>query len=157
MFIRRLPSGFKYGLIRPAAESYSAGGGETVAESGLAVALFRNSAESTVEIINSVGSRLEVSLTTATPSKRALGDQVAEFAGAACGDVGGESRGQASVYLSRLLTDCLRASHGALLAVAPFNKAFPLSGFSDGVFLPEPLPLIQTMLSAVKEQTAARS
>jgi hypothetical protein len=71
----------------------------------LAAAILRNSAENTVEIVNSVGIRLEISLTTATPSKRAMSGQVLEFATAACMDLPAADQEQAIGYLARVLTE----------------------------------------------------
>ncbi|HEY7426630.1 MAG TPA: hypothetical protein VH682_20510 [Gemmataceae bacterium] len=115
VYVRRVAAGFEFGLFRPAAETYSAGAEETLTESGLPVVLLRHSAENTVEIIDGHGSKLEISLTTAMPSNKAMSGQVTEFAAAACADVAKGRRVQAVGYLGRVLTDCLRGSHGALL------------------------------------------
>jgi hypothetical protein len=155
VYIRRLENGFSYGLFRPAAESYATGPEAALIASSLPAALLRHSAENTVEIINSSGGRLEISLTTAAPSNRAMGGQVLEFAQASCSDMALESREQASGYLARVLTEFLRESHGTLLATAPFAKPLDPKKFSDGILLSEPIPLVQTMLTAVKQQTAA--
>ena len=157
VFIRRTVDGFDFGLFRPSAETYSAGADEALASSGLPAALLRHSAESTVEIINGSGGRLEISLTTATPSNREMGGEVAEFAKAACSDVSQESRQQAAGYLSRLLVDHLRGSHGALLAAVPHEKKLDRKKLSDGVVLQEPIPLIRTMLAAKRENTVVES
>lgn len=155
VYIRRTEGGFRYGLFRPAAQSYSVGASAVLVASGLPAAIFRNSAENTVEIVNSVGARLEISLTTATPSKRAMSGQIMEFAQAACLDVPIEERERASGYLTRVLTDFLRSSHGALLAVAPADRVLDADKLADGVVFPQPVPIIKYMLAAVTEQTAA--
>lgn len=157
VYIRRRAHGFGFGLFRPAAETYSAGPEATLAASGLPAALLRHSAENTVEIINSAGGRLEISLTTASPSNRAMSGQILEFSRAACLDVAGGSRAQAAGYLARVLTEFLRGSHGTLLAAAPSAKSLDPKKFSDGVILEEPIPLVQTMLSAAKEKAAAEA
>jgi hypothetical protein len=154
VYIRRDSRGYGFGLFRPAAESYSAGAEATLAGSGLPVVLLRNSAEHTVEVINSAGDRLEISLTTSTPSKGATGGQILAFSQAACLAVPPAERALAVTYLDRLLTSCLRGSHGALLAVAPHHKKLDSAKFSDGVVLPDPILLVDMLLSAVREQSA---
>lgn len=84
-----------------------------------------------------------------------MSGQILEFSRAACSDVDEDSSGQAAGYLARVLTEFLRGSHGTLLAAAPYAKALDPKKFSDGVILRESIPLIQTMLTAVKEKTAA--
>lgn len=117
--------------------------------------LLRHSAENTVEIINSAGGRLEISLTTAAPSNQATSGQILNFSRAACSDVAENATEQAAGYLTRVLTEFLRGSHGTLLATAPISKALDPKKFSDGVILHEPIPLVQTMLTALRERTAA--
>lgn len=151
VYIRRKNKGFEYGLFRPAAETYSAGPVTSLAPT-LPIAILRHSAESTVEIINSVGGRLEISLTTTAPSNSGL---ISDFASAACSDVTDVSKDLSTGYLDRILTGYLRGSHGALLAVVPCTKSWDKKLFSDGVILREPIPLIQTMLIAAREQTVA--
>ena len=141
VYIRRHDHTFSFGLFRPAAETYSAGPAVTLAASGLPAALLRHSAENTVEIINSVGGRLEISLTTAAPSQRAMSGQILEFSRAACSDVVEDARGQAVNYLGNVLTEFLRGSHGTLLAAAPCAKGLDPKKFSDGVLLREPIRL----------------
>jgi hypothetical protein len=68
VYIRRLGTGFDFGLFRPTAETYSVGSEVALASSGIPAALLRRSAENTVEIINSVGGRLKISHTMAPPS-----------------------------------------------------------------------------------------
>jgi hypothetical protein len=155
VFIRRRNAGFSFGLFRPAAETYSAGPEATLTASGLSAALLRHSAESTVEIINSAGGRLEISLTTAAPSNRATSSQILDFSSAASSDVAEAFRIQAAGYLARVLTEFLRGSHGTLLAAAPCVRALDPKQFSDGVILQDPIPLVQTMLTAMREKTAA--
>lgn len=155
VFIQRSGQGFKYGLFRPGAASYSIGAEATLTASALPAVILRNSAENTVEIVNSVGGRLEISLTTATPSKRSLGGQIVEFSRIACLDLPEEEREQAAGYMSRLLIEFLRASHGALLAVAPFGAPLEPDKFSDGIIFAEPVPLAKLMLAAAKEQSAS--
>jgi hypothetical protein len=154
VYIRRREDSFDFGLFRPAAETYSAGPETTLAASGLPVALLRHSAENTVEIINSAGGRLEISLTTAAPSVHSMSGQILKFSLAACCDVSSEFRDQAAGYLARILTEFLRGSHGTLLAAAPCAKALDAKKFADGIILQEPISLIQTMWNAVKESTA---
>lgn len=155
IYLRREVSRYTYGLFRPAAETYAAGAEATLPTSGLPAALLRNSAENTVEIINSAGERLEISLTTATPSKSATSGQIVAFAQVACAAVAEAQRERAMAYLGRLLTDHLRTSHGALLGVVPFHKKVDKGKFSDGVILTEPIPLIATMLTAAAERSAS--
>jgi hypothetical protein len=155
VYIRRHKNSFSYGLFQPAAETYSAGPEATLAASGLPAALLRHSAEKTVEIINSTGGRLEISLTTSAPSNRAMSGQILDFSSAACSDVAEDSREQATGYLARVLTEYLRGSQGTLLAAAPWAKVLDPKKFSDGVILQQPIPLVQTMLTAVKEKTVA--
>jgi len=157
VYIKRSGNGFEFGLFRPAAETYSAGTETTLAASGLPVALLRHSAENTVEIVNSADGRLEISMTTATPSSRAVSGQIMEFSQVACSDVADDFRVQAAGYLARLLTEFLRGSHGVLLAAAPSTKRLHKTHFSDGVVLQQPIGLIQTMLNAVKEKTAVEA
>lgn len=157
VYIRRRENGFNFGLFRPAAETYSAGPEATLAASGLPAAILRHSAENTVEIINSAGGRLEISLTTATPSNRPMSGQILEFAHAACSDVARAFRDRATGYLARVLAEFLRGSHGTLLAAAPCGQALDLRKFSDGVILREPIPLVHTMLTAMKEKTVAEA
>ena len=123
-------------------------------ELGMAMRILRNSAYNTVEIINSVGCRLEISLTTATPSKRSMSEQISEFSLAACSDLADDEREQAAGYLARVLIEFLRASHGALLAVAPTGVPLEHDKFPDGIMFPEAVPLLRLMLVAVKEQSA---
>jgi hypothetical protein len=151
VYIRRRDHGFSFGLFRPAAETYSAGPEATLAASGLPAALLRHSAENTVEIVNSVAGRLEISLTTAAPSQRAMGGEVLDFSRAACSDVPEHSREQATGYLARILTEFLRGCHGTLLAAAPCAKDLDPKKFADGVILQEPIPLVQMMLTVAKE------
>ena len=125
--------------------------------SKLPVGLFRHSAENTVEIITGNGSRLEISLTTAMPSSQPMSGLVFEFATVACSEVPEEDREQATGYLARTLTDLLRVSHGALLAIAPSKKKLDKEKLSDGVILPEPIPLIQTMLGAIRGKAATEA
>jgi hypothetical protein len=155
VYVRRRANGFDFGLFRPAVESYSSGAEEVLTTSGLPASLLRHSAENTVEIINGNGARLEISLTTAMPSNKAMSGQVAEFAAAACSDVPDQVRTRAAGYLARFLTDCLRGSHGALLAAVPVRKKLDRKKLSDGVVLTEPIPLIQTMFAAVRKKSAA--
>jgi hypothetical protein len=155
VYIRRETNSYSYGLFRPAVESYSAGAEITLAASGLPAALMRNSAENTVELINSAGERLEISLSTATPSKGAMSGQVIAFAQAACSEVPEVKRGMAAAYLGRVLTDHLRGSHGALLGIAPHQKKLDKAKFADGVILAEPIRLVETMLAAVAERSAS--
>jgi hypothetical protein len=157
VFIRRHEKGFSFGLFRSDAEAYSAGAEATLTASGLPAALLRHSAENTVEIINSVGGRLEISLTTATPSNQAMSAQIAAFAKVSCSDLVADYREQAAGYLARVLTEFLRGSHGALLGAAPYKKVLDRKRLSDGAILQEPIPLVQTMLAAVKETTAAEA
>ncbi len=155
VYVRRRTNGFDFGLFRPSAESYSAGAEEALTSSGLPAVLLRHSAENTVEIINGNGGRLEISLTTAAPSNKAMSGQISEFAAAACSDVAKEARKQAAGYLARVLTDCLRGGHGSLLAAVPHKKKLDRSKLSDGVVLAEPIPLVKTMLAAVSEKAVA--
>jgi hypothetical protein len=157
VYIRRLAKGFDYGLFRPAAETYSASAEVTLMASKLPVALLRQSAENTVEVITGNGTKLEISLTTAIPSNDGLGRHVTTFAAAACSEVGEEDRDQATGYLARTLNELLRGSHGALLAAVPYRKKLDKEKLSDGVMLPEPIPLIQTMLGAIRGKTAAEA
>jgi hypothetical protein len=154
VYIQRMGQGFNYGLFRPAAASYSVGAESTLTTSALPAVILRNSAENTVEIVNSVGGRLEISLTTATPSKQALGSQIVEFSRCICLDLPDEERDQAAGYMARLLTEFLRGSHGALLAVAPFAVVLEQHKFSDGVVFDEAVPLAKLMLTAANEQSA---
>jgi len=154
IYIHRDQDGFSYGLFYSSPQSYSVGAAAVLVNSSLPAVILRNSAENTVEIANSTGMRLEISLTTATPSNRSMSSQIMEFAQAACQDVPGDDREQASAYLNRLLTDFLRASHGALLAVAPITASLESEHFSGGVVFDVPVPLVTLMLSAVKEQSA---
>jgi hypothetical protein len=155
VYVRRRDGGFDFGLFRPSAERYSSGAEEALAASGLPALLLRHSAANTVEIINGNGARLEISLTTAAPSSKTMSGQVSEFSAAACSDVPDESRVQATGYLARILTDCLRGSHGTLLAAVPHKRRLDRKKFSDGVVLDQPIPLIQSMLAAVRAQTIA--
>lgn len=155
IYVQRKETSFAYGLFRPAAQPYSIGAAVTLANSELPAAILRNSAENTVEIVNSAGARLEISLTTATPSTRAMSGQIGEFAAAACLDVTPEQREPASGYLARVLIEFLRTSHGALLVVAPAGQALDPTKFSDGVIFPEPVPFVSLMLTAVGEQSAS--
>jgi hypothetical protein len=157
VYVRRQDHGFNFGLFRPSAESYYAGAEEALMTSGLPAVLLRHSAENTVEIINGRGGRMEISLSTATPSNRAMSGQVSEFAAAACADVAEEARKQASGYLARVLTDCLRGGHGSLLAAVAHDKELDREKLSDGVVLAEPIPLVQTMLSAVSATAVAEA
>ncbi len=151
VYVRRRVGGFDFGLFRPSAESYSAGAEE------LPAVLLRHSAENTVEIINGTGGRLEISLTTAMPSNRAMSGQVYEFAAAACSGVAEKARKQAAGYLARVLTDCLRGGHGSLLAAVSHKKKLDRKKLSDGVVLAEPIPLVQTMLAAVSATAVAEA
>jgi hypothetical protein len=155
VYLRRESERCAYGLFRPAAETYAAGAEATLSASGLPAALLRNSAENTVEIINSAGERLEISLTTATPSAGATSGQIVAFARVACSEVPEAGRERAMAYLGRLLTDHLRTSHGALLGVVPFLKKVDRGKFSDGVILAEPIPLVATMLTAAAERSTS--
>ncbi len=132
-----------------------AGAEDKLASFGLPAVLLRHSAENTVEIVNSAGGRLEISLTTSLASNRAMGGQIMEFAKAACLDVADEAKDQSTHYLARVLTEFLRGGHGALLAAAPCNRPLHRTKLADGVILTPPIPLILTMLAAMKEQTAA--
>lgn len=154
VFIRRDGERFRYGLFRPAVESYSVGPEAELVNSGLPFVILRNSAENTVEIVNTVGTRLEISLTTATPSKRSMSEQVLEFSQVACSDLPDDQQEQGAGYLTRVLTDILRSSHGALMAVAPHQKALPAKQFSDGVVLAEPIPVVGAMLAASESGSA---
>jgi hypothetical protein len=154
IYIQREGRGFKYGLFRPAVKAYSVGAAAALVKSKLPAAILRQSAENTVEIVNSVGTRLELSLTTVTPSNRAMSDQIVEFATVACLDVPTEHRELGAQYLTGLLTDFLRASHGALLAVAPADSVLSPEKFPDGVVFSEPIPLVQLMLTAMTERSA---
>jgi hypothetical protein len=154
IYIQRAGLVFQYGLFRPATQSYSVGAAAVLANSGWPCAILRNSAHNTVEIVNSVGCRLEISLTTATPSKRSMSDQISEFSRAACSDLAEEEQEQAAGYLTRVLIDFLRACHGALLAVTPMGAALERERFPDGIIFPEPVPLLRQMLLAVKERSA---
>ncbi|MDY3561768.1 hypothetical protein R5W23_003196 [Gemmata sp. JC673] len=155
VYVRRVNGGFDFGLFRGAAESYSAGAEEALAVSKLPAVLLRHSAENTVELIDGHGTKLEISLTTATQSTKPMSRHVDDFATVACSDVPGDHRVQATGYMARLLTDCLRGGHGALLASIPTATALDRAKFSDGVVLGEPIPLVQTMISAVQAKTAA--
>jgi hypothetical protein len=157
VYIRRRAEGFDFGLFRPSAEFYSAGAEEALMASGLPAVLLRHSAENTVEIINGNGGRLEISLTTAMPSNRTMNGQIFEFAAAACSDVAEEVRKQAAGYLARILTDCLRGGHGSLLAAVSHKEQLDRNKLSDGIVLAEPIPLVQTMLAAVRSTAAAEA
>ena len=157
VYVRRVSDGFEFGLFHGAAESYSAGAEEALVVSKLPAVLLRHSAENTVEIIDGHGGRLEISLTTAAPSGKPMSGHVDEFAMAACSEVPKDQREQAVGYLSRVITDCLRGSHGALLACAPSKKPLDRSKLSDGVVLSDPIPLVQTMLTAIKGKRAAEA
>lgn len=146
---------FAYGLFRSSLQTYSNSAVSVLASSELPAAVFRNSAENAVEIINGQGSCLEFSLTTSTPSTRALSGQIVEFTQAACKDIVARDRGNAVEYLSQLLSDFLRSSHGALMAVAPSGQALGPPKFSQGVIFDHPIPLIPLMLAAKKEKTAS--
>lgn len=157
VFIRRLnlEQKFDFGLFRTTTEAYSDGPESHLKTLQLPTAIFRQCAENTVEIVNGVGGNLEISLTTATPSNQAASKQVLDFSRAACADVVESSKNQASDYLGRILTEFLRESHGALLAVASCKKPLDPEVFSDGVILQEPVLLIETMLKAMRAKTAA--
>jgi hypothetical protein len=157
VYVRRIDGGFEFGLFRGAAESYSAGAEEVLAVSKLPAVLLRHSAENTVELIDGHGGKLEISLTTATQSTKPMSGHVDEFAKVACSEVPPEQREQATGYMARLLTDCLRGGHGALLASVPSGTPLDRDKFSDGVVLGEPIPLVQTMISAVQARTAAEA
>jgi hypothetical protein len=63
------------------------------------------------------------------------------LAGAATQDVAGPFRAPAEDFYRRVLFEVMQASHGALVAVLPRDRArTPL--FVDGILLPEPLELI---------------
>jgi hypothetical protein len=153
IFVRRETSSFEYGLFRPAAAPYSASAEETLTASDVPAVLFRNCAEHTVEIINSVGERLEISLTTATPSISSASGQIVTFSRVVCADLEEVAREQVVGYVSRILTESLRSSHGALLAVAPVGEVQLPEAFSDGVILAQPIPLARAALSAIRDQS----
>jgi len=157
VYVRRVDGGFEFGLFRDAAESYSAGAEEALAASNLPAVLLRHSAENTVELIDGHGGKLEISLTTATQSTKPMSGHVDEFAKVTCSEVPPEQREQATDYMARLLTDCLRGGHGALLASVPSGTPLDLDKFSDGVVLGESIPLVQTMITAVHARTAAEA
>lgn len=157
VYVRRVDDGFEIGLFRGAAESYSSGAEETLAISNQPAVLLRHSAENTVELLNGYGTKLEISLTTATQSTKPMSGHVDEFAKVVCSDVTEEQQQQATGYIARLLTDCLRRGHGVLLASVPSGTELDRDKLSDGVVLGEPIPLVQTMLSAMQSQTAAEA
>lgn len=150
IFVCRAATAFDYGLFRPATEPYSGGAEETLLSSEVAAAIFRNCAEKTVEIINSAGSRLEISLTTATPAVSSSSTHIVEFAKAACIDVEPSSREQVVGYLTRVLTETLRLSHGALLAIVPAGEVRLPPGFADGIVLTEPIALAKATEEAIR-------
>lgn len=134
VYVRRVNAGFEFGLFRDAAESYSAGAEEARAVSNLPAVLLRHSAENTVELIDGHGCKLEISLTTATQSTKPMSGHANDFAKVACSEVPEAQRQQATGYMARLLTDCLRSGHGALLACVPTAtalEAVPSPCFAD--------------------------
>ncbi|MDO7888137.1 hypothetical protein [Hymenobacter cheonanensis] len=155
VYVIRRDRSFEYGLFRPSAETYSPSPERILTDLGLPIVLLRNSAVNTVELINGKGNRLEVSLTIEPASGEAMGGQIHNFARVACTDVEGEEKEQATEYLTNLLSLYLRESHGALLGVCQYNIDIDKAKFSDGVVLPEPIPLIDSMLTALKEKDAA--
>jgi hypothetical protein len=86
-----------------------------------------------------------------------MNGHVDDFAKVVCSEVLKDQRDQAIGYLARILTDCLRGSHGALLAATPYKKPLDRNKLSDGVVLSDPIPLVQTMLSAIRGRTAAEA
>lgn len=150
VYIQKKRNSFNYGLFRPATHSYSMGADASLAGSGLPAAIIRNCAENTVEVVDSVGTRLEVSLTVSSPSTVPLSNQIAIFAETACQDVSADCREHATVYLSRILTEFLRSSHGALLAVSPHDKPLESQKFSDGVIFVKPVCLVDCLIAAIK-------
>jgi hypothetical protein len=155
VYVQRIDRGFEFGLFRGAAESYSAGAEEVLADSKLPAALLRHSAENTVELIDGHGNKLEISLTTVPQSAMPMSGHVDDFATVVCSDVPEDRRIQATGYLARILTDCLRGGHGALLASVPSSIELDREKLSDGVLFGEPIPLVQSMISAVQDKTAA--
>jgi hypothetical protein len=83
-----------------------------------------------------------------------MGGEVAKFAAVVCSSVDAAAREQATAYIAKVLTDALRGSHGALLAVTLSSRKLNQERFADGVILADPIPLVQTMLAAVQENTA---
>lgn len=152
VYIQRTDDGFSYGLFRAASASFSLSAESTLANSSLPVVILRHSAESTVEIVNSAGGRREISLSTATPFPRGLAGQIEDFARKACQDLNESDADRAVQYLTRLLAEFLRASHGTLLAVAPAEAALDPQCFPDGVMLAEPIPLVKLMLEAAGDE-----
>lgn len=157
VFIRRIGTDYEYGLFCADGESYSTDLENNLAVSGYPAALLRHSAENTVEIINSSKGRLEISLTTASPTTSTLSSRVSDFARAACFDVAEPSREAASLYLAQFLAGALRGSHGALLAVTPAKKPLNRTYFGDGILLAEPVPLIQARLDAAETKKVGES
>jgi hypothetical protein len=153
IFIGKKEADFLYGLFRPAAEPYSGSVEETLGSSGLPAAIFRNSAEQTVEIVNSAGDRLEISLTTAKPSTMSMSAQIADFCRTLCLDLNTEAKDQIVSYFARVLTESLRSSHGALLAIVPMGDIQLPEGFQDGVVLPEPISLAEAAMNTMREKS----
>lgn len=157
VFIRKTDNSFIYGVFRPAAEPYSGNTEDQLATSQEPVLLFRNSAENTVEVVNSRGGRLEVSLTTAAPRTVSVSDQIGHFARITCSDSAPDTREQVVGYVARVLGESLRSSHGALLAVVSAGEVHLPDLFVDAVVLPEPILLAHTVAEAIHQPgTGAR-
>lgn len=149
VFVRRTSGGFECGLFRPHVDLYSAGSVELLPSSGLPVAVFRQSADNTVEVVNSRGDRLEVSLSTASPTGTPAETQLSDFVQAACSRISPDLVVRAKPYLIRLLSDCLYMSHGSMLVVVPSGWTIDREVFSDGVMLQHPIRLTYALESVI--------
>lgn len=132
----------QYGLFRafdlPVAVTASESLTDHDSEAG-AVILIRNCASKCVELIDGTGQHLELSLTPVSPSSQAVSTHLRSLAQIIVQDTSPDDREALQGYFERVLTESIRSSHGALVAVVQSDLTSLPAEFSEYVALSSPL------------------
>jgi len=143
---------FTFGIFRAYQLPYSVSASESLqaADPSIgAVILFRNCAANCVELRDGSGHNLEVSLTSAPPSGSPVSTLFGDLAAEVSANVDAEIKDTTRGYLTRLLSDICRGSHGALIGVVPSSQARLPAMLSDGVILRERISFVQPLKEAI--------
>lgn len=155
--INRLDDGFEYGVFREPLAPTAVDLRSTVTDLKVGdakVVLISQVAPSTVEIVSSGHEPVEIHFSAdaldARPTRETL-DVLPGWLVEAIEDQ--HLRESARSYWSTLLADCLRAAHGALVAVVHVGADLPAELATDGV----PVPDAPRVIDMLKQHDQARS
>lgn len=148
---------FDFGVFRSQRHSFATSSEESMCDLGAEhpIILIRNRGHLTVELLNSSGASLTVSLTASQPTPSVFSQYITTLVGQSCSEIDDEPRQQFSNYLARTLTGLLQQCHGTLIAVIDANLDGIPDEMSDGVWLSPSIDLFGCHMRAVKSGDAA--